>query len=173
MSRGQSDPVADIGRDRLLRALQIVGRLKGPADVADAFNNVCACENCQKTTLSDQYAAVLNEIDRRLTAEGLDDKIVFLIHQGPAQHIVWEEIGQTRPQLLTAHIAVEAQPSQPLHIPAVASRMEAVRELCLDFAPTLDAHRGPGGWDTPAADSKNYDEQGQAIKPDKIIRLCL
>ena len=30
--RGQGDPVADIGRDGLLRALQIVGRLKGPAD---------------------------------------------------------------------------------------------------------------------------------------------
>lgn len=43
--------------------------------LADAFNNVCACENCQKTTLSDQYAAVLNEIDRRLTASGLDTQI--------------------------------------------------------------------------------------------------
>lgn len=49
--------------------------------LADAFNNVCACENCQKTTLSDQYAAVLNEIDRRLTASGLDTRIVFLLYQ--------------------------------------------------------------------------------------------
>ena len=31
----------------------------------------------------------------------------------------------------------------------VAARMDAVRELCLDFAPTLDAHRGAGGWATP------------------------
>ena len=49
--------------------------------LADTFNNVCACENCQKTTLSDQYAAVLNEIDRRLTAAGLGTRIVFLLYQ--------------------------------------------------------------------------------------------
>ncbi len=49
--------------------------------LADTFNNVCACENCQKTTLSDQYAAVLNEIDRRLTGAGLSTRIVFLLYQ--------------------------------------------------------------------------------------------
>ncbi|MDE7219218.1 MAG: DUF4838 domain-containing protein [Oscillospiraceae bacterium] len=49
--------------------------------LADTFNNVCACDNCQKTTLSDQYAAVLNEIDRRLTAAGLGTRIVFLLYQ--------------------------------------------------------------------------------------------
>ena len=49
--------------------------------LADMFNNVCACEACRRTTLSDQYAAVLNEIDRRLTAEGLDTRIVFLLYQ--------------------------------------------------------------------------------------------
>ena len=49
--------------------------------LADAFNNVCECENCQKTTLSDQYAAVLNDIDRRLTEAGLAARIVFLLYQ--------------------------------------------------------------------------------------------
>lgn len=49
--------------------------------LADTFNNVCACENCQKTTLSDQYAAVLNEIDRRLRLAGLGTRIVFLLYQ--------------------------------------------------------------------------------------------
>lgn len=49
--------------------------------LADTFNNVCGCEECEKTTLSDQYAAVLNEIDRRLTAEGLGTRIVFLLYQ--------------------------------------------------------------------------------------------
>ena len=49
--------------------------------LADAFNNVCECEDCQKTTLSDQYVAALNEIDRRLTASGLDTRIVFLLYQ--------------------------------------------------------------------------------------------
>ena len=31
----------------------------------------------------------------------------------------------------------------------IASRMETVRELCLDFLPALDAHRTPQGWQTP------------------------
>lgn len=31
----------------------------------------------------------------------------------------------------------------------IAARMEDVRELCLGFTPTLDAHRGAGGWVTP------------------------
>ncbi len=49
--------------------------------LADEYNNVCECGGCQKTTPSDQYVELLNEIDRRLTAEGLDTKIVFLLYQ--------------------------------------------------------------------------------------------
>ena len=49
--------------------------------LADAFNNVCECEGCRETTPSDQYAALLNEIDRCLTEAGLDTRIVFLLYQ--------------------------------------------------------------------------------------------
>lgn len=49
--------------------------------LADEYNNVCECEECRKTTVSDQYAALLNEIDRRLTAEKLETKLVFLLYQ--------------------------------------------------------------------------------------------
>lgn len=49
--------------------------------LADAYNNVCECEGCKSTTPSDQYVELLNEIDRRLTAQGLDTKIVFLLYQ--------------------------------------------------------------------------------------------
>lgn len=49
--------------------------------LADEYNNVCECEGCQATTPSDQYVELLNEIDRRLTAEGLAAKIVFLLYQ--------------------------------------------------------------------------------------------
>ena len=49
--------------------------------MADTFNNVCECAACRETTLSDQYAAVLNEIDRRLTDLGLGTRIVFLLYQ--------------------------------------------------------------------------------------------
>lgn len=49
--------------------------------LADEYNNVCECPECAKTTLSDQYVEILNELDRKLTAEGLDTKIVFLLYQ--------------------------------------------------------------------------------------------
>lgn len=49
--------------------------------LADEYNNVCECAECRKTTVSDQYAALLNEIDRRLREEGLDTRIVFLLYQ--------------------------------------------------------------------------------------------
>ena len=49
--------------------------------LADEYNNVCECEGCRGTTLADQYVELLNEIDRRLTAAGLDAKIVFLLYQ--------------------------------------------------------------------------------------------
>lgn len=49
--------------------------------LADEPNNVCECEQCVQTTLSDQYVQILNELDRALTREGLSTKIVFLLYQ--------------------------------------------------------------------------------------------
>src|SRR5699024_11067368 len=49
--------------------------------LADEYNNVCECEGCQQTTPSDQYVSLLNEIDRRLSMEGLDTRVVFLLYQ--------------------------------------------------------------------------------------------
>ena len=49
--------------------------------LADEYNNVCECEECQKSTVSDQYVCLLNEIDRRLTEEGLATRLVFLLYQ--------------------------------------------------------------------------------------------
>lgn len=49
--------------------------------LADEYNNVCECGGCQATTPSDQYVELLNEIDHRLTAEGLGTKLVFLLYQ--------------------------------------------------------------------------------------------
>ena len=48
--------------------------------LADDFNNVCECENCRKVSVSDLYVRMLNDIDARLTEEGLPTKIVFLIY---------------------------------------------------------------------------------------------
>ena len=49
--------------------------------LADDYNNVCECDRCRQTTVSDQYVALLNEIDRRLTEEQLNTRIVFLLYQ--------------------------------------------------------------------------------------------
>lgn len=49
--------------------------------LADTYNNLCECDGCSATTLSDQYVDLLNEIDRRLTQEGLATRIVFLLYQ--------------------------------------------------------------------------------------------
>ena len=49
--------------------------------LADRYNNVCECPACCRSTVSDQYVALLGDIDRRLTAEGLDTKLVFLLYQ--------------------------------------------------------------------------------------------
>ncbi len=49
--------------------------------LADEYNNVCECTDCRKTTVSDQYVALLNEIDRRLSEKGLTTRLVFLLYQ--------------------------------------------------------------------------------------------
>lgn len=49
--------------------------------LADEYNNLCECPGCSRTTLSDQYVVILNKIDRRLTAENLNTRIVFLLYQ--------------------------------------------------------------------------------------------
>ena len=48
--------------------------------LADACNNLCECEECQKTTVSDAYVKMLNKIDEKLCEAGNESKIVFLIY---------------------------------------------------------------------------------------------
>jgi len=48
--------------------------------LADQLNNQCECERCMQARTADQYVQILNRIDEKLTREGLDTKIVFLIY---------------------------------------------------------------------------------------------
>jgi len=48
--------------------------------LADEKNNHCECEECRKLRPSDHYVNLLNEIDRRLTEDGIPTKIVFLVY---------------------------------------------------------------------------------------------
>lgn len=48
--------------------------------LGDERNNQCECEECVKMRPADWYVMMLNEVDEKLTAAGLDTKIVFLIY---------------------------------------------------------------------------------------------
>lgn len=48
--------------------------------LADATNNHCECDECRKNIPSEYYAMMLNDLDRKLTAKGIDTKIVFLLY---------------------------------------------------------------------------------------------
>jgi len=45
--------------------------------LADGTNNFCECENCRKLRPSDYLMMILNEIDEKLTAAGLDTRVSF------------------------------------------------------------------------------------------------
>lgn len=47
---------------------------------ADKINNQCECEECKKERTADYYVEILNKIDEKMTAEGIDAKVVFLIY---------------------------------------------------------------------------------------------
>ena len=48
--------------------------------LADGANNNCECDECKKLMPSEYYVMILNEIDRKLTAAGINTKIVFLMY---------------------------------------------------------------------------------------------
>lgn len=48
--------------------------------LADGVNNNCECKKCKEKMPSDYYVMLLNEIDRKLTAAGVETKIVFLMY---------------------------------------------------------------------------------------------
>ena len=48
--------------------------------LADGSNNHCECELCRDTRPADFFVQMLNELDAKLTANGLKTRIVFLIY---------------------------------------------------------------------------------------------
>ncbi len=46
--------------------------------LGDGANNHCECENCMKQSVSDMYIDMLNIVDERLTAAGIDTKIICI-----------------------------------------------------------------------------------------------
>jgi len=48
--------------------------------LADGFNNQCECENCKKEIPADFYVQILNELDKVLSENNINTKIVFLLY---------------------------------------------------------------------------------------------
>ncbi len=48
--------------------------------LADGRNNQCECEECKKHSPTDYYVQILNQLDKVLTANNIDTKIVFLLY---------------------------------------------------------------------------------------------
>ncbi len=46
--------------------------------LADSHSNHCECEECKKMRPSDWYMMIMNEVDEKLSAKGLDTRIVFI-----------------------------------------------------------------------------------------------
>ena len=49
--------------------------------LADTSHNYCECEECKKLRPSDYYVILLNEIDEKLTQEGLPNRIIPVCYQ--------------------------------------------------------------------------------------------
>lgn len=60
--------------------------------LADATNNHCECEDCQKKTPSDWYMILMNETDRELTKRNLDTRLVFIVYVDTTWPPVTEKI---------------------------------------------------------------------------------
>lgn len=79
--------------------------------LADANNNHCECENCQKKTPSDWYVILLNELDDELTRRGMSSRIVFILYNETVFPPVTEKLHDTdRFILLTAFSRSYSEP---------------------------------------------------------------
>ena len=80
---------------------------------ADTMNNQCECDRCATGRPSDHYVKILNKIDQRLTREGLDTKIVFLIYLD----LLWapeKEVIQNQDRFVLLYAPIRRSYSVPL-----------------------------------------------------------
>ncbi len=54
--------------------------------LADGANNFCECEDCLKMRSSDHYVTLLNNLDKKLTKNDIDVKVIF----AAATDLLWE-----------------------------------------------------------------------------------
>jgi len=68
--------------------------------LADAQLNHCECDECRKKTPSDWYVMLLNDIDRELTARGLNTRIAAVLYSETAYEPTCEHINNPKRFLL-------------------------------------------------------------------------
>ena len=69
--------------------------------LADSTNNHCECEECVKKTPSDWYVIMLNKLDKKLTENGIDSKIVFIMYNDTLWPPVTEKFNNPSRFILT------------------------------------------------------------------------
>ena len=87
--------------------------------LADASNNHCECEACQKMIPTDWYVMMMNELDEELSRRGLDTRIVFISYYDTMFPAETERI--KNPKRFSMHFApitrnyVESPSPTPVH----------------------------------------------------------
>ncbi len=111
--------------------------------LADGVNNYCECEECSKLTPSDWYVMIFNDMDAKLTAAGLDTKLVFDIYVNTMWPPIKERINnpdrvmiQFAPITRTYSAAfVDTPMDKNVEIPPyVHNKIEMPRDLGLNIA---------------------------------------
>ena len=88
--------------------------------LADGAYNQCECEECQKANPTDWYVMMLNEIDERLTAKGLDTRIVFICYTDTTWAPLYEKLKNTkRFSFMLAAITRTYQTPVPQELPDI------------------------------------------------------
>jgi len=120
--------------------------------LADAYNNHCECEACQRRTTSDWYIQLMNETDGELTARGLDTRLVFIVYLDTTWAPTEEVIKNPRRfTLLLAPITRSYSMTLPAHgikkttVPYERNRLTMPADLEEYFAYFLDWKKIWGG----------------------------
>jgi hypothetical protein len=80
----------------------------------------CECEECQKANPTDWYVMMLNEIDERLAAKGLDTRIVFICYTDTTWAPLYEKLKNTkRFSFMLAAITRTYQTPVPQELPDI------------------------------------------------------
>ena len=69
--------------------------------LADNINNHCECEDCVKKTPTDWYVIMLNKLDKKLTENGMDTKVAFIMYTDTLWPPVTEKLNNPSRFILT------------------------------------------------------------------------